>query len=843
MIGWVAVVGRLARIPILSLLLCPVLAFGGTTGSLEGRVTDQRTEEPIAQAIVLLLHTRQGAVTDAEGLYKIHNIRAGSHDVQVSMIGYRMTTSRDIAVLPDRRSELNVQLVESPIEMKAVEITLQRPLIQTDVTGTAYQIDHQVLISRPISSVREVIGLQPGATAEGHIRGGKTREVVYLVDGLPVQDVIQGGPGAELPLSAISQMSIKTGGFDAEYGNALSGIINVITRTGGDDHEGSLRLAKDDLFGGREESRRNEIELSAAGPLRRGVLSYLTANSLVLTDTRWWQDMRHFFDSPIRRELNGLAKLDYAMSPDKRLSSEVIYSLQRWRDYEFSWRYNLDGLPRRLRDSHRASLLWAHTLSSKVFYSASLSRFALHTKTGQGRAADMDLTPYQYDFYLLYITSGGRAWRADTRQCIYTLKTDLTGQIHPRHLFKAGAELKQYDIDADIVKMTPQTTYFGRPLVHEPLLNYSTQYHYYPRAGSAYVQDKIEGKDGSVVTFGVRLDFLDPRARRPAVELIPSGPDAYDEEVTEFVPATTKYHVSPRLGCSFPLTEKSFFFANYGTYVQYPLFDHLYSGLDNVSLRGGVNALRGNPDLLAERTRSWEVSIRHNLTWDVVVSLAYFNKETRDQIDTKTFVPTNSRIAGDYGFAEYVNNAYATARGYELVITRSAGKWIRGNLSYARMHTEGMSESEDQGLNYAQWGFPLANSPYNLSWDQRHTVKADIGLDLPLAITADLAWQYHSGRPYTYFPSEDGFTQDNPRQPFLPNNRRMSGNNLLNLKISRQMWGGSQYRLRLYVDSRNILDARNVRWVDSSGRAGGELSDPSAYYTPRRTLVGLRAEL
>jgi len=826
-----------------ALVLCPTLAWAGTTGSLEGRVTDRRTGEPLAHVSVLLLQSRQGAVTDARGFYKIHNIRAGSHDVEVSMIGYGRATSRDIIILPDRRSELNVQLVESPIEMRAVEVTIERPLIQTDVTGTAYEIDTDVLISLPVSTVREVIGLQPGTTREGHVRGGKTREVIYLVDGLPVQDVIQGGPGAELPLSAISQMSVKTGGFDAEYGNALSGVINVITRTAGDDHELSLRVAKDDLFGGREVSRRNEIELFAGGPLRGAGLSYLTANSLALSDTRWWQDMQHFFDGPIRRELNGLTKLDYALSPDTRLSSEVIYSLQRWRDYEFSWRYNLDGLPSRLRDSHRAALLWTQTLSSTVFYTASLSRFSLDSKIGQGRPADMDLTPYDYDFHLLYITSGARAWRVDSQQRIYTAKADITGQILTTHLLKAGAELKQYDIDADIVRMEPQTTYFGRPRVHEPLLNYSTRYHYYPRAGSAYVQDKVEGKDGSLFSFGLRLDFLDPRARRPAVELIPTGPEAYEEEVRGCVAASAKYHVSPRLGCSFPLTDRSFFFANYGSYVQYPLFDHLYSGLDNVSLRGGVNALRGNPDLLAERTRAWEVSVRHDLSWGVVASLAYFNKETRDQIDTKTFVPTNSRIAGDYGFAEYVNNAYATASGHELVISRSAGKWIRGNLSYVRMRTEGLSEYEDQGLNYAQWGFALANSPYRLSWDQRHTLKADIGIDLPLAISADLAWEHHSGRPYTYYPSTDGFTPDTPGQPFLPNNRRMSENNLISLKISREVRVGSSARVDLYVDSRNILDAHNVRWVDASGRVGGELSDPSAYHTPRRTLVGARVEL
>ncbi|MDA0334750.1 MAG: TonB-dependent receptor, partial [bacterium] len=398
-----------------------------------------------------------------------------------------------------------------------------------------------------------------------------------------------------------------------------------------------------------------------------------------------------------------------------------------------------------------------------------------------------------------------------------------------------------YDIDADLLRLEPQTTFFGRPLVFAPQFNYSTGYHYFPRAGSAYIQDRIEGENRTTLSFGVRLDFLDPRAERPAVELIPTTAEQYNEEVTGLTPARVKYHVSPRLGASFPLSDHSVFFVNFGEYVQFPLFDHLYSGLDNVSLRGGVNVLRGNPDLLAEKTRAFEVSVRHELTPEIVGSVTYFRKETRDQIDAKTFVPTNSRIAGDYGFSEFVNNPTATARGLEFLLSRPRGT-VRGNLSYALMRTEGLSESEDQGINLAQWGFPVANTPFPLSWDQRHTVKADLVMDLPGGAQMDIVWQAHSGRPYTWYPSTDGFTADNPDQPFIPNNRRIADYSLLNLKISCPLpmaWGVG---LTAYLDARNITDALNVRWVDSSGRVGGELSDPTAYYPLRRVLLGLRTQ-
>ena len=219
----------------------PVMVFCGTTGSLEGHVMDGRTGKPLVGANVLLVQTKQGVETDSSGFFKINNIRAGSYRVRVSMIGYRMVTSKDIAIRPDLRSAFSVQLEEAPIEMEAIEVTHERPLIETDITGTAYEIESETLIDRPLDTIQQVVELQPGTTVEGHIRGGKIHEAIYLIDGLPVQDVTQGGPAAELPLSAISQMSIKTGGFDAEYGNALSGVINVITQSGGDDHQVSIR--------------------------------------------------------------------------------------------------------------------------------------------------------------------------------------------------------------------------------------------------------------------------------------------------------------------------------------------------------------------------------------------------------------------------------------------------------------------------------------------------------------------------------------------------------------------------------------------------------------------------
>ena len=180
------------------------------------------TQERLVGVNVVILGTMYGAATDAEGYYQVTNVRAGIYDVRFSMVGYKTLTMRSVTILPDLRTRLDVQLQPTSIQLEAVEVRAHRPLIQKDLAATAFSIGDIKLEQLPVSTLQDVLGLQPGTTMEGNVRGGKTYEVGYLVDGLPVQDVLGGGLAAHVPKSSIAGMTIYTGGFDAEYGNAMS---------------------------------------------------------------------------------------------------------------------------------------------------------------------------------------------------------------------------------------------------------------------------------------------------------------------------------------------------------------------------------------------------------------------------------------------------------------------------------------------------------------------------------------------------------------------------------------------------------------------------------------------
>ncbi len=842
----------------LALLVFSGSVFAGTTGILEGSITDKRTGESLPGVNISVVGTQQGTATGEDGRYELQNVRAGTYDVRCSLIGYKTYLIKNVIINPDLRTRLDVDLEPSAVELDEIVVVKEKPLIQRDITGTTYIVSSEEFTALPIDAVTDVIRLKPGVTLEGNVRGGKASEVVYLVDGLPIQDVLSGGTSTELPNSSIVGLSIYTGGFEAEYGNALSGVVNIVTKTGGEDHRILLRADKDNLFsvfsrdegillakGNPQSNRSTEFEVSGSGPVISNTMYYTASVNGLLTDTRWWQDFQYFFNSPVERHLNGFGKIDYLFSPTLRLGGQVLYSYRDWHDYEFNWRFNLNGLPEERRTSYRVATILSHTLSDKFFYTASLSRFTLDGRIGAGSREDIPVNdPYQYDFFLRYVVDGQRAWWTRTKQQTYTGKIDANLRAWDTHLIKAGVEFNYYDLNADIVKYEPRKTYFGKPLVNEPQLDFSTSYSYHPTSGSVYLQDRIDlSRDGILLNAGVRFDFLNPTASRPDIEAIPIQDSAYAFQSTGSKKASLKSQLSPRLGAAMQLTENSYLFVNLGWYFQFPLFNYLYSGLDRVALAKGVSALTGNPDLNPERTKSYELSLKYSFPLDIVGSITYFRKETKDLIDTKTFIPGDSKLAGTFGFAEYVNNPYADATGVEIVVTKDRGGWVTGELSYTYMVAEGTSGSAEDQYYIAQYGLPPGARLFPLSWDVRHSLKMNATIIAIPNWSFNIVTQLSSGRPYTRYPTATGF-EPVDGGVFAQNNARMPGYFDLDIKVTHTITFGwwPSARLSLYADIRNLLNEENVRWVDSNGRIGGELGDPSGYYTGRRTGLGVQVE-
>lgn len=232
---------------VLLLLLFSSMAFAATTGKIAGFVTDKESGEPLIGANVMVLEngnvTCMGAATDGEGYFAILNIEPGNYDVRVSYVGYSSMTVQDLQVSINLTTELNAGLIVKAISVGDVVVVATRPLLKEDEFASTHNVTAEEMQVQPVDDFMSVAKNQAGVNGS-HFRGGRSGEVLVVVDGVPMRDPAgtysgnTGGFTMGIPSDAISQMEVSLGGFSAEFGNVQSGVINVATDAGGSEFHG-----------------------------------------------------------------------------------------------------------------------------------------------------------------------------------------------------------------------------------------------------------------------------------------------------------------------------------------------------------------------------------------------------------------------------------------------------------------------------------------------------------------------------------------------------------------------------------------------------------------------------
>ncbi len=230
----------------LSALLFIQLAFAGNTGKIAGKIVDKETGESLAAANIIIVGTTMGAASDNDGQYFINNVPPGTYVVRGMMIGYKSLEVMNVKVMTDLTTEVNFGLEISVIEGEVVSVVAERPLVEKDVTAKMAVVQGiDIAEKMPVASIQEVLTLQAGFVEDEsgglHLRGGRNDEVAYYIDGILVQDPLQGGFGTTIDVNAIQELSVLTGGFNAEYGDAMSGIINITTKEGAQFYSGKIQ--------------------------------------------------------------------------------------------------------------------------------------------------------------------------------------------------------------------------------------------------------------------------------------------------------------------------------------------------------------------------------------------------------------------------------------------------------------------------------------------------------------------------------------------------------------------------------------------------------------------------
>ncbi|MDT8324936.1 MAG: carboxypeptidase-like regulatory domain-containing protein, partial [Bacteroidota bacterium] len=542
---------------ILLLLLFPVTAIAGSTGKIAGKIVDARTGEGIPGVNVILTGTTLGAASNLDGEYSIINVPPGTYELKATAIGYAPVTVRDVRVNIDLTTRINIELGETVLELEEeVVITATRPLVRKDLTASTAVVGSEEIEALPVTEVSEVLNLQAGYI-DGHVRGGRQGEVAYWIDGVPVTDVYDGGTVVEVNKNQVQELQLVSGAFNAEYGQALSGIVNIATKDGSNEFSGSFGTyfgdyvsGESDIFLGIDEVEPfaiSNFDMSLSGPVLRDVV-FFTVNGRINNFGGWLNGERRYNPSNVAYidsagqfvesrnpetglgdgsvvEMNssekfyGQAKLNFHLTKGIKLWYQYIHDDVNYQDYNRYFVFNPDGNPTnyRLGQTHLAQL--THLLADNTFYTLALSLFDKNFQryVYEDPFDDRYVHPNLLTAITPYSAATGGVDMTHFERNTSTLvgKFDITSQVTQQHLLKAGVQLSSHELYFNSIALRPvaERSDFDParddPFVGTRILDVSTIYHdeytRKPMQLAAYAQDKME-IDDLIINLGIRLD-------------------------------------------------------------------------------------------------------------------------------------------------------------------------------------------------------------------------------------------------------------------------------------------------------------------------------------------------
>ncbi|MFQ5603154.1 MAG: TonB-dependent receptor domain-containing protein [bacterium] len=820
-------------LPFLSLAVAFPL-FGGITGTISGSISDKETGLALPGAAILVEGTTMGAMADKNGFYIIQNLPAGTYDVSVSMIGYSKFTVKNVRVNVDRITEQNFYLTTIVLPLEEVVVIKNRELIQSDITSSTYFISGSEITEKlPVDSYQDVIGLLPGVVGN-HFRGGRETDVVYMLDGLPIQGGLSREISSSFPNSSIVEMMVQTGGFTAEYGQASSGIVNVVTKDGRNKVEGEVKIYSDFIdtgLTGNDNTRR--LDFNIGGPLTMGLggplinANYFISADLNLSDTPFGDQMRKSFDSPIFQNYNFNSKLSFDIGKSTILTFQGLLSNWRWRKFDPQWELNLSGLAEHRHYSHRLSASLTHTFSPSFFTSLRMANYSYkRTISGDVEQDPPDLIFEDPNDPTSRIVSGAQPWQETTHENVSIVKLDLVGKINSHHFVKTGIDFQSYHLNSSNTRFNALSSLGSIPGI--TFNKFTDDFEFSPRFFGFYVQDKIEF-NGITANLGLRYDIFAPRIK---VKEIPQ--EFQDLRNALRAPASktrTVQHTpfSPRLGISIPLSDLERLHVNYGWYYQMPPLYYLYTNAEH-SINSYLPFV-GNLGLEPSKTTSSEFSYKRIVANNLLLVITGFTKQFENLVDTRSFLLSDSLITSEtktVGFTRYTNSARGRASGFEITLQKRFTTAFSGRISYTYMKAKGTSSQAEDRFNLAITGAPPPEEQeFPLSWDQRHSLIMDADFE-NVKMKINILYRLFSPLPFTTPGSE------------TPNNERLSWRNLLDIKIKLKSLNILQGKLQPFIEVRNLFNEKNIiNQIDDSGIRAYRLFDPINSDHGRRLRIGV----
>jgi len=886
-------------LPLIILMLVPSMLLAGTYGKIVGKAIDKKTGEALPMVNVILEGTTIGGSTDLEGRITIISVPPGTYQVRATLLGYAPHVVTKVIVRADLTTTIQFEMTEAALTLgREVVVVAERPLINKDETSKTAIIASETFSDLPVVSFQQVVALQAGfvtdASGELHARGGRSNEVVYLVDGVTTRDPLSGSMGTQLDKYTIQELQVLTGGFSAEYGQALSGVVNIVTKEGGSRYSGRIEfestqlnpspyhkadaLANDymgvDANGVRkprvDDKGRLILDIPSAyqkqtfdgTPALFPDITTLGQLSLILGGPVPLMNDLKFFATA--RMENALSQMPWGYNKERETNVKFTYAFGNWKfsladrrfwraykPYSHTWKYLPEGYPSRQDQTSRDNFTLNYFPSTETYLTFNAvynyRHFRLYTPGKDAVFSDNGIlleTNYVKNSGNQFIQGGDLGDFTENRIGTLIAKLDLTHQVNRYNLLKVGTELTSYDIK----RLDYQQPWAGGFWAYDNT-------HRKPFEVAAYVQDKLEF-NSFLINAGIRLDYVDVRDKQWIDVTTPGG---YKDEVTKQWVAVGEIdtepflQVSPRLGIAFPITESTVFYSSYGHFFQRADYTQMYMLRDP-----SVNAaLVGNPGIEPQRTVAFEFGVKQQLSENYSIDAgAYFK-------DITNLVGSTYHADFPYAYTIYDNSNYGKVTGVDFSLHKRMSNNFSGSITYTYSVARGNESDPSEGYNDYRGSSSILRPKrvFYLDFDRRHVVSGLLNISLPEKfgpqvlgfypfenINANFVVQIASGLPYTPNTLEDG-----DQLIVEKNSGRKGGTSQIDVRLERII-KIADVRFSAFLKVTNLFDTVNPQMVWTATGApwdGGPITQntPDRQRNPgnvdlrRRIQVGIRIDL
>ena len=839
-------------------------ATGGPTGRIAGRVLE-RGKDPVSFANVIVLGTKQGTATDENGNFVIAGVPVGDYQLKLLATGFEpVIQSVHVNAGATTTVSFTVGAAKVVKEIETIEVRAEKR-IDTKSSTTKQSISAEKLREIPVDNLSQAIATKAGIVAQGgelHFRGGRGGEVKFQFDGVEATDPAFGG-SANIANLAVAGTDVLSGGFDAEYGNALSGVVSVSTKEGTDRFSGEVRWDTD-RYGDPTKTFDNydRFTFGFGGPTPIKNLTYFATYEGSFTDTY----LRSSLTKPHRtildfiqlgnrqnNQINSNFKLAYRVNPKNKVTFETINNHTISTQYNHMWSrsgyvqvlydtvrtigqpdqlnprygtwsaskvdstYQYENLPDHIPTLddrfQQFTMVWTNQLSDKSVFTTRASTLNFNTVFAvQGKQ------PWEYDTQSPFYWNGNTVFGSENnpyfsthgdfpnyfrrQTTVYNVKSDYSTRRWKQHTVKTGFEAK-YNRVQNLNLQLPNSESSGLPGgVRSDYVNYNPE-------GAAYLQDRWEF-EGLVLNAGVRFDVFSPGDQIAATDL-KSG-------------KRYKQQFSPRLGIAYPVSDRDVLSFHYGWTYQTPARSFVFENR-GISSTVGV---KGNPDLEPETNIAYQAGVQHLFTKDISGQFSVFFKDIYGLITVRQERDQFGNLVN-----VYYNGDYASARGFEASLSKSFSHKFSTDINYTYSIATGVASDPNQALQFFNGGrlyLPISEQPLN--WDQRNTVSIASTVRDPGKWGFRMLWSYGSGFPFT-----PAFRNDRRPDPILNNSRRLPSEARLTIDGDKyyKIWGQN---VTLFVDARNVLDSKNLNSLSQGSFPNPYVNTAGDDYTIYYTETG-----